>query len=199
MKVLISGSSLQLQEIKQLSFSGADNIVLIEQWNEAKELATFDAFFILNGEGIAELWQDTRPLFVNEVVATFRDLANAPASLVRINGWPGFLQRSVWEAAGNINEVQRQAAAAIGRKLIAVKDVPGLVAATVVSMIINEAAITLNAGLSTEKEIDLAMKSATNYPFGPFEWGEKIGWHNVHHLLERLSIDDDRYTPSFTL
>ena len=34
----------------------------------------------------------------------------------------------------------------------------------------------------------------TNYPFGPFEWSEKIGVHKIASLLLKLSETDSRYT-----
>jgi 3-hydroxybutyryl-CoA dehydrogenase len=63
-------------------------------------------------------------------------------------------------------------------------------------MIINEAYFALEAGVSSKKEIDIAMKLGTNYPFGPFEWSEKIGLKKIITLLDTLSVSDSRYTPS---
>jgi len=40
----------------------------------------------------------------------------------------------------------------------------------------------------------VAMKLGTNYPFGPFEWSEKIGINKVFELLRSLSMENDRYT-----
>ena len=59
--------------------------------------------------------------------------------------------------------------------MIFVKDEPGFVSARIVAMMINEAYFTWEAGTSTKEEIDIAMKLGTGYPYGPFEWGEKIG------------------------
>ena len=77
-----------------------------------------------------------------------------------------------------------------------VPDLPGFVSARVVSMIINEAWFALEEEISTKEEIDIAMKLGTNYPYGPFEWGEKIGLHNVYQLLEALSVSQSRYIPA---
>jgi 3-hydroxybutyryl-CoA dehydrogenase len=49
--------------------------------------------------------------------------------------------------------------------------------------------------VSVEKEIDTAMKLGTNYPYGPFEWGEKIGLGKVVSLLEVLEKEQIRYKP----
>src|ERR1700710_2457559 len=45
----------------------------------------------------------------------------------------------------------------------------------VVAMIINEAYYALDAGVSSKESIDLAMKLGTGYPYGPFEWADRIG------------------------
>ena len=42
------------------------------------------------------------------------------------------------------------------------------------------------AGTATKEEIDIAMKLGTGYPFGPFEWGEKLVL-NECELLKRIA------------
>jgi 3-hydroxybutyryl-CoA dehydrogenase len=39
------------------------------------------------------------------------------------------------------------------------------------------------------------MKLGTNYPFGPFEWGDKIGLNNVVKVLDAVwqYTKDERY------
>ena len=74
-------------------------------------------------------------------------------------------------------------------------DEPGFVTPRVISMVINEAFISLKEGVSTEDEIDIAMKLGTNYPYGPFEWSNKIGIGNVNSLLQKLGATQKRYTP----
>jgi 3-hydroxybutyryl-CoA dehydrogenase len=43
------------------------------------------------------------------------------------------------------------------------------------------------------------MRLGTNYPLGPFEWGERIGLGHVAGLLSVLSTTDSRYEPSGAL
>jgi len=66
-------------------------------------------------------------------------------------------------------------------------------------LLINEAYLALADGVSTEEAIDTAMKLGTNYPFGPFEWAEKIGLPEVYTLLLKLSRQDSRYLPATSL
>ena len=80
-----------------------------------------------------------------------------------------------------------------------VPDIPGFITPRVISMIINEAWFTLDEKVSTKEEIDTAMKLGTNYPYGPFEWGTRIGLKNVYELLTMLSKINSRYTPSSLL
>jgi 3-hydroxybutyryl-CoA dehydrogenase len=60
-------------------------------------------------------------------------------------------------------------------------------------MIVNEAYFAFGENISSETDIDTAMKLGTNYPFGPFEWAAKIGLQNIYDLLQTLAITDSRY------
>ena len=47
--------------------------------------------------------------------------------------------------------------------------------------------------VSSKEEIDIAMKLGTNYPYGPFEWSQKIGLKNIYNLLRILEKEESRY------
>jgi 3-hydroxybutyryl-CoA dehydrogenase len=76
-----------------------------------------------------------------------------------------------------------------------VKDQVGMVTPRIIAMIINEAYEALQQGVASRKDIDLSMKLGTHYPFGPFEWADKIGLENLRKLLKDLekSTGDSRY------
>ncbi len=76
-----------------------------------------------------------------------------------------------------------------------IEDRVGMVSPRVVCMIINEAYYTVQEGTASREDIDLGMKLGTAYPYGPFEWCEKIGVKNVYEVLEALYDDtkDERY------
>lgn len=61
--------------------------------------------------------------------------------------------------------------------------------------IINESAWALADGVADQRNIDIALKLGTNYPKGPFEWAEQIGYGACGELLEALNdaVDDDRF------
>ena len=122
------------------------------------------------------------PVFINSVI---QPLSLLHPDFIRINGWPGFLQMTLLEAAANKNS-KANARAVFGDQIQIVKDVPGFITPRILSMIINEAYFTLHSGASTRNEIDIAMKLGTGYPLGPFEWAEKIGIHKVAALLTAL-------------
>ena len=139
------------------------------------------------------------PVLVNAVNTT---LSQLPAGIVRMNGWNSFLKRPVIEASGDhesIKEKVVQALSFFNKTVEWVPDLPGFVSARVVAMIINEAYFTLQGEVSTKEEIDTAMKLGTNYPYGPFEWGTKIGLKNVYELLATLAKNNKRYEPAALL
>lgn len=72
---------------------------------------------------------------------------------------------------------------------------PGLVGARTIAMIVNEAFFALEENVANKADIDTAMRLGTNYPFGPFEWAEKIGLQNIASLLQFLAKENSLYTP----
>jgi 3-hydroxybutyryl-CoA dehydrogenase len=137
-----------------------------------------------------------KPVIINSVVHT---LEKMQAPFIRINAWPGFLKRSLIEASltGDNNKQQAEKIFSLLHKKIEwLPDQPGFITARVIAMIINESYFALEEEVSTKEEIDIAMKLGTNYPYGPFEWCDKIGIKNIFWLLNELSKTNPRYTPA---
>ncbi len=67
-----------------------------------------------------------------------------------------------------------------------VADLPGLVVARTIAMLVNEAADAVQQGVCTEAGADAAMKLGVNYPAGPFEWLAFWGREPIAALLDRL-------------
>lgn len=133
-----------------------------------------------------------KPVFVHAVITTGRQL---PPNQVRLNAWNSFLERPVWEiAAAGKNAGAEAVLQQLQWKYQWVPDEPGLIAARVVAMVINEAYFAWGEGVSSKQDIDTAMKLGTNYPYGPFEWAERIGLQQVYALLSVLEQQDKRYT-----
>jgi len=158
-----------------------------------------DALFNLADDAAdADYGTSSRPVFIHSVVKTIKQ-SSLPVNVVRINAWPGFLQRGVWEMAGTVSQAHHEVMRQLNKKPAAVADEPGLVAAPVIAMIVNEAFYALQEGISTKPEIDTAMKLGTNYPHGPFEWADLIGLSRLLELLDALSANDPRYQPAAQL
>jgi 3-hydroxybutyryl-CoA dehydrogenase len=154
-----------------------------------------DAFFLLDKDVLPALGHVTsKPVFISAVTSTVEDLKFANA--IRFNGWPGFISLPSWEVAGDLGPAGREILKALGKEPLLCADEPGLISPRIIAMVINEAYFALDEGVSTQAEIDIAMKLGTNYPYGPFEWADRIGINNVYMLLEKLSMEDKRYKPA---
>jgi 3-hydroxybutyryl-CoA dehydrogenase len=200
MKIVVLSGQILKQEMESKQSAAGIEFIWIEDIKEAVKCnadAYFDLDFMVGSNRISLLKQLLpKPVFINSVI---NSLAETNPSFIRINAWPTFLKRKICETAV-ANEKQKINAInifdALGWTYQFVPDVKGMVSARIVAMIINEAYYTLEAGVSTKTEIDIAMKLGTNYPFGPFEWAEKIGLKNICRLLVELSETDKRYLVS---
>jgi 3-hydroxybutyryl-CoA dehydrogenase len=98
--------------------------------------------------------------------------------------------------------VSRDAAHALlasdGQPVIVINDSPGFVAQRVVAMIVNIGCGVAQRGIATPADIDKGTKLGLGYPFGPIEWGDRIGPKRVLHILERLQAfyGEPRYRPN---
>jgi 3-hydroxybutyryl-CoA dehydrogenase len=137
-----------------------------------------------------------KPVIVNSVSYTTKKIG---ADFIRINAWPGLLQRPVTEVAfaPAINEaIVKDIFDQLQWNYVVAPDIAGMITARVLATIINEAYYTLGDRVSTREEIDIAMKLGTSYPYGPFEWSAKIGLKRIYELLTELTNVDKRYTPA---
>jgi 3-hydroxybutyryl-CoA dehydrogenase len=172
------------------------------QWlKEPDQLQGFDAVIDLlfdeSTSRIALLKNSGAELvIVNSVEYT---LADIDTGFIRVNAWTGFLNKKTVEAAVLNEQLKPKAEALFAgfeRTLEWLPDQPGFVTARVIAMIINEAYYALEDDVSSKEDINTAMKTGTNYPFGPFEWAAEIGLDKIASLLTRLSKSNPRYQPS---
>lgn len=75
------------------------------------------------------------------------------------------------------------------------------IAQRIIIMLINEAADTLQFGIASKEDIDLAMTKGVNYPKGLFKWADDIGVANcVKHMDNLYDLyREDRYRCSALL
>lgn len=56
----------------------------------------------------------------------------------------------------------------------------------IIAMVVNEAADTIQKGICTENDLELAMKHGVNYPKGPLAWGKELGYDFIIKTLDDL-------------
>ena len=140
------------------------------------------------------------PVFFNSSTMTLSQLSQSGLrkTVFGFCGMPTFLNREILEVSLLPESKQQNLQAVCGSletKYRMVADRVGLVTPRVICMIINEAYRTVEEGTATREDIDLAMKLGTNYPYGPFEWADRIGPVNVVNILSAVYREtrDERY------
>ena len=85
-----------------------------------------------------------------------------------------------------------------GQPVIVINDSPGFVAQRAVAMLVNVGCNIAQRGIGVPADIDKGAKLGLGYPFGPIEWGDRIGPRRVLFILERLQAfyQEPRYRPS---
>jgi 3-hydroxybutyryl-CoA dehydrogenase len=119
-----------------------------------------------------------------------RDVAVFDLPLADTAGSPLAWAHSARASARWIDEAPRWLAL-LGFVPQKIADVPGLVVARTVAMLINEASDAVHQGVCDAAGADTAMKLGVNYPAGPFEWLAQWDPDAVIALLSRL---DDYYS-----
>ncbi|MCA6074398.1 3-hydroxyacyl-CoA dehydrogenase family protein [Fulvivirga sedimenti] len=203
MQFLVIGDQSLFDELRKKlgndhHFTHVEGIELLEYNNQ------FDCVFDFTAEesidNISELLEgvDAGLYFINAVKSSLHEisflLGELPSSVIGFNGLPGFLDRDIWEVTTLENELPA-GIADLPIRFVRVDDRVGMVTPRVICMIINEAYYTVQEGTASREDIDLGMKLGTGYPYGPFEWAERIGIQHVYELLEAMYEDtrDERY------
>ena len=196
-KIAVCGNEENVLELTQL-FPSHLQLQIIKEDTVSEAVNEFDALFIME-RNYGVLNNEIKiPVFINEVTRTMH-LLQLPVNVIRVNLWPGFAENAVWEIAGKFTVQHESILQELGKRFLLLPDNPGLISARVISMIINEAYFTMEEGVSSEEEIDTAMKLGTNYPYGPVEWGKKIGLIKILELLQVLSSTNNKYQPALLL
>lgn len=207
MNILIIGAEANLQECKHKFGNSHHYSFAVEHREAAKFLSSNDLVvdFIIDEEPhqIEIYLEYTNFIFFNTSKITLRELGHAvrhklKGKLFGFNGIPTFLQLPVVEISLYRREdeaVFKDLATQLNLDFLLVDDRVGLVTPRIICMIINEAYYTVQEGTASRTDIDMAMKLGTNYPYGPFEWCERIGITHVYELLEAVYDDtrDERY------
>lgn len=226
MKVVVAGEMPFVREIGQLcTEAGHDTVLyLVEDFQAAvnsgwsmPDAANADvAIEILNesAEAKEELLVSLAGFIPNDALLVTSALASSvtqaaswvvnPARVVGFGVVPPLSRSGVVELAKGLQTDPDYFQKAIdfcdslGQQAVPVADGPGLVRARTVCCLINEAAGVLFEGVASAKDIDLAMKLGTNYPYGPLEWADYFGLDTVLGVLNGLFTEwgEDRYRVS---
>jgi 3-hydroxybutyryl-CoA dehydrogenase len=206
MNILVIGEQVNLQECCQ-KFGDRHEYSWVKEHRDAEKFLqsndlVFD--FIVDEEPHQfEIYCDhPTKVFLNTCKISLGELVHLvrhPLSKIfGFNGLPTFLNRDVLEVslwrAEDEHELKK-ICDDLKTDFLLVDDRVGLVTPRVICMIINEAYYTVQEGTATRADIDMAMKLGTNYPYGPFEWCQRIGIKHVYELIEALYDDtqDERY------
>jgi 3-hydroxybutyryl-CoA dehydrogenase len=210
MNILIKGEKTQTDELK-LKLSSIESVYLTTIKNSdlpLMQLDTFDVIFDLSFDTHIEHLKyyanlNQKPVFVGAVktqlaYAVFNYGKPISCYLFGLNTLPTFINRSLAEVSllNHPDEaILMQTMKQLNWEYKLVEDRVGMVTPRIIFMIINEACYTLQEGTATMQDIDTSMKLGTNYPFGPFEWADKIGIKHVYETLVALNEDtkDERY------
>lgn len=87
---------------------------------------------------------------------------------------------------------------AAGLTVSVIDDVPGLIVARTLCMLVNEAVDLVSRREASAADVDTAMRLGTGYPRGPLAWGDRIGPDLVVEVLSALAraYPSGRYRPS---
>jgi 3-hydroxybutyryl-CoA dehydrogenase len=200
MTIAVLATAQTKQEILEKGVNDETNIIWADSVSSLVMIeadAYFDFQFGMDKERTEKLTRILpKPLFINAVVSTVKTIGDN--RFIRINGWPGMIKRPLIEfaCADLSTDRAKEVFGALGWESRRVEDIVGLISPRILVMIINEAYFTLEEGVSTKEDIDVAMQLGTNYPYGPFEWAQRIGLQNVVSLLTLLHESNGRYQPS---
>ena len=208
MKVLLIGEHDRVEQLKTKIGERPDLEIDRSDGDAEEDFDLYDVIFDLNFDDDPSnlpLYGALREkaVFVSAVKLSLAEAIYTTGTKVKcrlfgINALPTFLSQSKWEVSlyrkFETPELMKLMEL-FGIDFLPVEDRVGMVKPRIIFMIINEACYTLQEGTATIEDIDMGMKLGTNYPFGPFEWCDKIGIDSVFETLAAMYEDtkDERY------
>lgn len=157
-----------------------------------------------NLKALDEALDPSVPVVSNAVTSTVLSQAQPllhKARLIGIAAFPTLVENTLVElspslyTSPDVAEAVKSFFVRLKKETSAVEDSIGMVMPRILCQIINEALFTVQNDVANPKDIDTAMKLGTNYPHGPIEWGEKIGFKNIVAVLDALHRNhgEERY------
>lgn len=208
MRILITGEKKRADEFRTRLLPVKDIEIDFTDGDEDEDYKDYDAIFDFNFDDNPEALAHyaslkEMPVFVSAVKLSLAEAVYATDTKIKcrlfgFNALPGFMEQALWEVSlfrkfetPELEKIMNN----LQISFLPVEDRIGLVKPRIIFMIINEACYTLQEGTASIEDIDTSMKLGTNYPYGPFEWCDKIGIENVFETLAALYEDtkDERY------
>ncbi|MET9958040.1 3-hydroxyacyl-CoA dehydrogenase [Streptomyces sp. NPDC006326] len=147
----------------------------------------------LPGEGQLVLADGKTSIEFADVVYFDLALDYRGATRIALSAGADTSERTLAEAVGLFQK--------LGKQVSVIGDVPGMIVARTVAMLIDLTADAVARGVASAEDIDTAMRLGVNYPLGPSEWHGRLGrdwaYDLLHHLDERCP--GGRYAPSLAL
>jgi 3-hydroxybutyryl-CoA dehydrogenase len=207
MNILVIGDQVNLLELRQ-KFGDRHEYSWVNEHRDAEK-------YLLSNEVVFDFIIDEEPhqfeiylehsatVFINTCKISLGELVHLvgqpiTSRIFGFNGMPTLFNREILEVCLRNPEdatLLRSLCDQLKTSYQVVEDRVGLVTPRIVCMVINEAYYAAQENTATRDDIDLAMKLGTNYPYGPFEWAQRIGIKHVYELIEALYDDtrDERY------
>ncbi len=203
MKILIIGQPENFEEFK-LKFGETHNYKFYESIDVVEDgIGEHDVLFdytIDDAPEMVQVYSDVDiPVFLNTVKISLSELNfvyGLNDNVFGFNGLKTFVNRPQLEVTSlNNTALLKDTISALNSEFVLIDDRVGMVTPRVILMIINEAFYTVQEGTAKKEDIDQGMKLGTNYPYGPFEWAQKIGIKDIYETLEAIYEDskDERY------
>lgn len=205
MNILVIGNETNRVEMAQ-KFGSQHNYAIVKSLTEQKPIlewadVIFDFVSASEAHTLVIYDKVSVPVFLDTTftsLATVINIAKIKKPIIGFCGLPTFAGRDLLEVcvvSENDHQILKETCTVLNTKFSLVQDQTGFVTPRIICMIINEAYFTVAEGTATRQDIDLAMKLGTNYPFGPFEWGAKIGVQNVVKILDAVyqTTSNERY------
>jgi 3-hydroxybutyryl-CoA dehydrogenase len=209
MEIIVIGDDRRYDELRlKLDHPNLNITRITDVEEELDEIKQADIIFDLNFDDDAENLNyyaglKDKLVFVSAVKTSLAEQVyimgdKLRCKLVGMNALPTFINRSRWELSFYFayhNEDVAKIFKDINIEYDVVADRVGMVTPRILFMIINEACYTLQEGTASIEDIDNGMRLGTNYPFGPFEWCDKIGITDVFETLTAIYEDtkEERY------
>jgi 3-hydroxybutyryl-CoA dehydrogenase len=142
------------------------------------------------------------PLFVQCADVALSEAAAWVQHAERLIGFDGLFLGgevlTVIDAGRLVPEIKTRAdeiIGTLGKQPFWVKESPAMVLPRIVCQLVNEAAFAELEGVADGATIDLAMRLGVNYPHGPREWGNAIGYDKVLAVVDHLyeEYHEERY------